>query len=224
MLRSNKQPSWYESMEVLRGGTVFQLLLCTASHEESCQIVSQLVTWNKLLLRFGFEIRENPEKCNQLCITNSTTPSIVGILHEEDRLQCQELLEWLLTNHRCIASVSIGIGVFSTEIESLSLLKAVGQNRWIKTVSIEDIDTFAAASTLRDILAYRTGVENLHLKYLTFSQDIFAAPLCVQQETSICLHSLHITGKFAEGDILDPLFTALLRNATVKTPFSGLVT
>lgn len=201
-------------MEDSQGGAFDHLLPCTASDKETCQIVAELVTWNKLLLGSRFEIREDPETCNQLCITNSTTaPRIVDIFDAEHWPQCQELLVWLLTTHRCIGSVSVKLSAI--EDTSPSLLSAVCQNRWIKTVSIDDINA-SAATTVLDILPYLTSVKKLHLTDTELPPDLFVAPLSALLEASRCLHSLHIRGKFAEDGTIGTLFTALLGKANLE--------
>ncbi|KAH7976468.1 hypothetical protein HPB52_014399 [Rhipicephalus sanguineus] len=200
-------------MEALQGGTADHLLPCTASNTETCQIVSELVTWNKLLRGSRFEIREDPETCNQLCVTNSTTaPPMEEIFDTEQWPQYQKLLEWLLTTHRCIGSVSLRLS--SMEDTSPSLLRAVCQNRWIKTLSIADIKTTAAAAVV-DILPCLTSIEKLHLTPEEIPPDVFVAPVSTLLEASACLSSLHVSGKFAQGGTIDMLFTGLLRKPTL---------
>ncbi|KAH7976465.1 hypothetical protein HPB52_014396 [Rhipicephalus sanguineus] len=93
-------------MEALEGSVADCLLPCTASEKETCQIVTKLVTLKKVLLGSPFEIQEEPETYNQLSITNLTL--ITPPLQDMDSRHIQEyseLLEWLLTTHRCIGVI-----------------------------------------------------------------------------------------------------------------------
>ncbi|KAL1437235.1 hypothetical protein MTO96_048955 [Rhipicephalus appendiculatus] len=187
--------------------------IAPSSDKETCQIVAELVTWNKLLHSSRFEIRENPENANQLCVTNSTTAApVVEKFETEQWSQYLELLEWLLATHRCIASISLKLS--SMKDTSLALLSALCQNRWIKTVSLADINA-SSVTTVFHFLPYLTSVEKLHVTPLELPPDLFVAPLSGLLQPSTSLNSLHISGKFADEGTIDGLFTALLRKPTL---------
>ncbi|XP_075728911.1 uncharacterized protein LOC142771316 [Rhipicephalus microplus] len=200
-------------MEGPQGGTGVHLLPCTASDQETCQIVTELVSWNNFLRGLRFEIREDHERCNQLHVTNTATAApYVESSVTKPWSECLELLGWILTTHRCIGSVSLALS--STESRSLPLLSALCQNRCIKSVTVARMNT-STASAISTILPCLTNIEKLQLTPVEVPLDVLVGPLCALLESSVSLSSLHVEGTFAEDRMVDTLFKALLKNPTL---------
>ncbi|KAL1462154.1 hypothetical protein MTO96_043195 [Rhipicephalus appendiculatus] len=201
-------------MEFLDGDTVDHLIPCTASEKQTCQIVTKLATWNKMLWGSRFEIREQPETSNQLRIWNypitSPTAGQVGAWKQQ---QQADLLRWLLATHKCIGSVSLNLSLANDT--GMRLLRAVCQNKWIRTIEICGIKT-SAASTVSATLPCLTNIETLHLTSFKLFLDAFIDPLCTLLQASSSLRCLHLSGEFARDTTIDMLFTALLRKPALE--------
>lgn len=200
-------------MDVLERRFADHFIPCTASERETCQIVAKLVSWNKLLLGSTFKIQEKPDTSNQLCITNSTfVPPAVENADEQQAPQYSSLLGRLLTTHRCIVSVSLKISLAQTT--SLAVLSTACQHRWIKAISITGVPR-SAASTVFTVLPCLTNIEHLRFATMQLYPNAFVPPLCALLRASSSLKSLHISGRFAGNEMVEKLFTELLRKPTL---------
>ncbi|KAL1482504.1 hypothetical protein MTO96_033745 [Rhipicephalus appendiculatus] len=201
-------------MEFLDGGTVDHLIPCTASEKQTCQIVTTLVTWNKMLWGSRFEIREQPETSNQLEIWNfPITSPTAGDIGAWKQQQQADLLQWLLATHKCIGSVSLNLSLANDT--GTRILRAISQNKWIKTVQIWGINT-SAASTVSATLPCLTKIETLHFASSKLFVDGFIDPLCTLLQASSSLRCLHLNGEFARQTTIDMLFTAFLRKPALE--------
>ncbi|KAH6922103.1 hypothetical protein HPB50_009515 [Hyalomma asiaticum] len=183
------------------------LVPCTASEGETCQIVTKLVTWNRLLRGSPFEIQEDPETYNQLCVRDLMRTVRAVTADSREPPQFSALLAWLLTTHRCIGRVKFPLAF--DESTSHTLLHAVCQNKWIKTLSMFSVERSAARSVYSSI-PHLTNIQTLHISTFGSSMDGFVAPLGALLQASSCLKSLHLCGAFNDAKLINRLFTALV--------------
>ncbi|KAH6922102.1 hypothetical protein HPB50_009514 [Hyalomma asiaticum] len=199
-------------MALFQGVGFDHLVPCTASEGETCQIVTKLATWNRLLRGSLFEIHENPETHNQLCVTNVIRTVTAVTANSREPTQYSGLLAWLFTTHRCIGSVKLPLSFDEGSVDTL--LRAVCQNKWIKTLSMFSVQR-SAGSSVYSILPHLTTIQTLYFSTFGFSMDGFVAPLSALLQASSSLKSLHLRGEFNDAELINTLFTALLARETL---------
>ncbi|KAL1486305.1 hypothetical protein MTO96_031440 [Rhipicephalus appendiculatus] len=101
------------------------------------------------------------------------------------------------------------------ETTSLSLLRAASQNRWIKTLSISNINA-SAATTVSQILPCLTEIEKLYLSTRELPQDPYRAPLGVLLQASSHLKCLHLWGNITNERMIGILVTTLMRKPSLE--------
>ncbi|KAH8031694.1 hypothetical protein HPB51_020073 [Rhipicephalus microplus] len=201
-------------MEFMNERITDHLVPCTASENETCQIVTKLVTWKKLLLGSTFEIEEEADMSNQHSLTNFISEPQPAHSNDPQQLQqYSELLEWLLTTHRCIGSVSIKLSIDHNT--SLSLLRSVCKNRGVRTLRIGDINA-SAMNSLASILPSLTNIEHLHLMTWWLDPDAYLPPLCALLRTSSSLRGLHLRGKITNEQTVGMLLSTFQIKPTLE--------
>lgn len=201
-------------MEALEGDTAGCLLPCTASERETCQIVTKLVGWRTLLLGSKFEIREEFDAYCQLCIViDPFLPQTVDYIDKRQLPPCSELLESLLTTHRCIGSLRVDLS--DDESTSVPLLRTACRNKWIKTVSLTGMPA-STANTISDLLPCLTQIEKLTLTSRELSLDAFLAPLCALLHATSSLKTLRLSVIVEETKTINTLFATLSRKPIIR--------
>lgn len=201
-------------MAAFEGAADDHLLPCTASDRETCQIVTKLMTWNKLLRGSPFEIQEYPEESNQLCLTYVILASLTpGKFRHWNAPMQSETLAWLLETHRCIGSVNIPHSIDDNTRQSL--LRAVWQNKFVKTLRLSSV-RLPAVGSICAALPCLTNIRTLHFSTTDTTLDCFVAPLSVLLQASSSLKCLRLTGRFTDGEMINTLFGALLRKPSLE--------
>lgn len=83
-------------------------LPCTATEQRTCQIVPRLSLCNELLCHARLQLREVCAGHGQLSLVDAQIRSFPRPTKEE-QVQAAALAYWLVTTHRCIASVDISV-------------------------------------------------------------------------------------------------------------------
>ncbi|KAL3208231.1 hypothetical protein MRX96_039274 [Rhipicephalus microplus] len=160
-------------MLALGGGAADHLVPCTASEKQTCQIVTKLVTWNRLLRGSGLEIQEQPETSDQLHIMNFPFSSTWGSIKLRKLPNQAELLEWLLSTHKCIGSVSLDLSLGHDT--STRVLRAISEKKGVKTMKLSSMEA-SAARTISATLPCLTEIVTLHLTCFPCLLDGFIDP------------------------------------------------
>lgn len=201
-------------MAAFEGADNDHLLPCTACEGETCQIVTKLMTWNRLLRGSPFEIQEDAEESDQLCLTYVRFATLApGKLRHWDAPKYSKTLAWLLATHRCIGSVNLPHLLDDNTRQSL--LRAVWQNKCIKTLRLPSVKL----SAVDDICAALPSLTNIHTLHFSTSDatlDCFVAPLSVLLQTSSSLKCLRLSGSFTNGEMINTLFAALLKKPSLE--------
>ncbi|XP_075750535.1 uncharacterized protein LOC142817398 [Rhipicephalus microplus] len=200
-------------MLALGGGAADHLVPCTASEKQTCQIVTKLVTWNRLLRGSGLEIQEQPETSDQLHIMNFPFSSTWGSIKLWKLPNQAELLEWLLSTHKCIGSVSLDLSLGHDT--STRVLRAISEKKGVKTMKLSSMEA-SAARTISATLPCLTEIVTLHLTCFPCLLDGFIDPLCRLLQASSSLRCLHLSGTLVQETAVDMFFTAISRGSALK--------
>ncbi|KAH7948987.1 hypothetical protein HPB49_003850 [Dermacentor silvarum] len=116
--------------------TFDELPLCTATSENTCQIVDHLSTLNELLFHAELELQERPAPCGQLSL-ESLAEEDLCMPHDSGKTfkQAITLMHRLLKTHSCIKHVHIHHGLFS--LHAPLVCDALKSNHSTRTINID---------------------------------------------------------------------------------------
>ncbi|XP_072140158.1 uncharacterized protein [Dermacentor andersoni] len=117
-----------------------QLPLCTATSENTCQIVNHLSTLNELLFHAELEVRELPAPCGQLSLASLAEKDLCMPYDPEKAVkQAIALVHRLLMSHSCIQHVHIHHGLFA--VYAPLVCDALKRNRSTRIINIDFRET-----------------------------------------------------------------------------------
>ncbi|XP_065308369.1 uncharacterized protein [Dermacentor albipictus] len=184
---------------------------CTVAENQTCQIADKLSTWNKLLLAYHFELREQADMSGQLCLGNCT-----GNFHLRLLPKNQDRLRWLLRTHHCIGSVDLKLSIDTHP--DFYVLDAFRHSSGIKALKLY-IQGRKALNVVSAFIPSFTNIKTLHFEADLSREDSsegFVAALSALQRASSSLESLHLHGFSIKGPAVDTFIKKFLSKSTLK--------
>ncbi|KAH9365877.1 hypothetical protein HPB48_021138 [Haemaphysalis longicornis] len=184
---------------------------CTATEHRTCQIVPRVSIWNELLCHARLQLRELSGGQGQLALVAAETRFLPKPTKEE-RTQAASLVYWLLTTHRCVASVDISVFDGHDQL----ICHAMWANPSIKTLKF-DSGSLKIRQNLFTFVAFLGHVEELECTTsLDRADDCLVAALGSLLRSTTSLRSLKLSSLLVEKKGARRLLEELSANGTVK--------
>ncbi|XP_077528026.1 uncharacterized protein LOC144139605 [Haemaphysalis longicornis] len=184
---------------------------CTATEQRTCQIVPRVSIWNELLCHARLQLRELSGGQGQLALVAAETRFLPKPTKEE-RTQAAALVYWLLTTHRCVASVDISVFDGHDQL----ICHAMWANPSIKTLKF-DSGSLKIRQNLFTFVAFLGHVEELECTTsLDRADDCLVAALGSLLRSTTSLRSLKLSSLLVEKKGARRLLEELSANGTVK--------
>lgn len=204
--------SWYTA------SPIDSELPCTASDDQTCQIVHHLPVWNEVFYCIHYELRETSGTGGQLSLVSlgqgrRCRPTVEDFM---DWQKANYLLNWLLKTHRCIDTVEL---LYWDVYDKVShpydhlFCDAFSENRSVKTMKI----TFSRShrhEKLAALISTCVRLEQLEC-YLSLPAALSSA-LATLLRTTTCLTVLKLGSLRLTEQEANDFLAALSENTTLK--------
>lgn len=186
-------------------------MACTATEQQTCQIVPRLSIWNELLCHVRLQLREVSGARGQLALMAAPTWCLPKPTREE-RIQAAALTYWLLNKHRCVMSVDICVFDGHDEL----ICDAFWANSSIKAVKF-DSGTIKVRQNLFTFVSFLGRVEELECTASrNCADDCLVGALGSLLRSTTSLRSLKLSFLPVEKKMAYQLVEDLSANSTVK--------
>ncbi|XP_077541061.1 uncharacterized protein LOC144153284 [Haemaphysalis longicornis] len=185
--------------------------VCTATEQQTCQIVSRVSVLNELLCHARLQLREVCGTCGQLALVAADTRCLPKPA-EEKKTQAVALVHWLLATHRCVAAVDISVSEGHDEL----IRDPFWANSSIETLKF-DSGSIENRQNLFTFVSFLGRLEELECTtYRGCADDCLVGALGSLLRSTTSLRSLKLSALRVEKKWAYHLVEDLSSNSTVK--------